>query len=721
MFSHILNLKIKIVHIVVLMVMLIAAFATTVLAKHVNDISDVDLDGLLDNIVYSASKHSETLEESPANVFIITREMMDNYGCQNIGEALSMAPGIYITDDYSLSQIGVRGVSNFGDWNMHVLVLVNGRPINEKYAGTSSIDVPGIDIENLKQIEVVKGPASTLYGTNAFFGIINLITDQPTENGMTLGSTYYTGTDSKSTNFRFFHRVNKDLSIFSTASYVDRNGNKLFFDEFSDFTDGSLWQLDAEGYNQYYVDSLAFTGGFAEDKNSLENFSSHNQIEWKNFYMTLHYGAMNTGVAHSMWGSIFNNEKNQFKERNHFADVGYIGSLSEKVNIDTRFSYNYYTWSDYVLYNYASWDVNPDYLPGPIWQDFEYNQSWSSEVRFHIDFNKDNKLILGGEAQFHNIRQESGETDVSGENILVHYLPEDVREYDGQIYNLYGQTENRLSDRVKFVGGLHYNYYSFTTGRVTPKGALIYNPFHKGTFKLIASQGFRSPSFYEVTYDDTQFYLSNSDLEPELITSYEAIYSHQLPYGISVDVAGNYSQITDLILQTVIDTTDPGHPGGSYLDEVVQFQNGGEMNTTSFEFGIKSQPVYRLSGFANVTYQKLSIKDNQQESTPFNSPRWLGNFGLNYQLIPQRLSVSTRIQYISARSLWDHSSLGANNLVDINFGFKKVYGLFNGSLGIKNLFDENLRAAMGYDFAPTTSIKRPGRSVFLNLSMSTSW
>jgi len=700
---------------------LLLAAPVSAFADRGRDIADMDLQGLLDDIVLSASKHEETLEESPANVFIISRKMIENYGCRNIGEALSLVPGMYVTNDYSLSQIGVRGISFFGDWNSRVMVLIDGRSITEQYSGSNTIDVNGIDIDNINRIEVIEGPSSSLYGSNAFLGIVNLITEKPDENSATFSSKYFSDTEFTGNSVRLHHRFSKDLSINATGSWLDRNGSDLFFKEFSDFSDGSLWTLDEDGYNQYYLDSADFTGGYSHKKNSLENFSTHNRIDWRDFYLTFHFARQNTGISHGFYGGLFNRPENEYRERNLYLDLGYQRDIASNINLFTRISYNRYAWSDHILYNYYSEEDDPAYLPGPVWVDYEFDRYYSSEARLRIDPSDRNTVIVGAEVQFHKIRQESGESDQSGDEVADNIIPVENTEYNGGIYNLYAQYEHRLSETVKAVGGLHFNYYSYTTGRVMPKGALIFTPYAEGTYKLIVSRGFRSPTFYEISFDDGDYFIGNADLNPELITSYELISAHELPYGVFVEVAANHSRISDLILQTVIDESDPAHPGDDYLEEISQFRNAGKMKSSSIAFSLRRNPIYRLNGFANVTYQKLEVLDEQQSSEPFNSPRWLGNAGLTYQVIPNRLSVSTKTNYISSRRSWDGNNMDAHTTVDLYARIGGLLDFLDITAGINNIFDESYRVPLSYDYAPSTSIERPGRSLYVNARTTVDW
>ncbi|MEE8577744.1 MAG: TonB-dependent receptor, partial [candidate division Zixibacteria bacterium] len=291
----------------------------------------------------------------------------------------------------------------------------------------------------------------------------------------------------------------------------------------------------------------------------------------------------------------------------------------------------------------------------------------------------------------------------------------------GQIYNLYAQDEHRLSDKFKVVGGLHFNYYSYTTGRVMPKGALIWSPYRGGTYKAIVSRGFRSPTFYELTFTDGSLYAGNPDLKPELITSYDIITSHEFPYGFFVDVAYNYSEITDLIQQAYIDISDPSHPGGSFPAEVFQFRNSGDQITNSFELGLRRSPVYRLSGFANITYQNLHVCNHEGSETSFNSPKWLGNLGLTYQLMEGKLIASAKVQYVGARAMWDETWMDEAIVTDMYLRSGALFKGVKATVGVKNLFDTKYAVPISPDYAPSVSIDRPGRSLYLNFRTTTNW
>ncbi|MFH2057014.1 MAG: TonB-dependent receptor [bacterium] len=685
-----------------------------------SDVVDLDLESLLDNVVVSASKHEETLAESPANVFIISRQMIENYGCLSIADALSLAPGIHVTNDYMLTQIGVRGAAFLGDWNSHVMVLIDGRPTTEQYAGSNSIDVVGVGIDNVERIEVVKGPASSLYGSNAFFGIVNLITVSPDHESAGFVSRYSTDTKLFENSARLFNRFTSGLSLYLSGSWTNRQGNKLYFEEFSELTDASL-SLDEDGYNQYYLDSSDFNGGYADKKNGMENYAFQGRADFGPWSLSAIVGDQLTHLPHSFYGAVFARPENLFKERHGFVDLGFQEDLSDRLNLAARLSYNYYRFHDDILYAYNAEAEDPAYLPGPIWKDVEFDRSFSGEAKFRYKQSSQHEMVFGAEIQRHEIEQASGETDASGDRIVENVIPPEYATSSGWIYNLYLQDEYRFSPRIKAVGGLHYDYYDYTTGMLTPKIALVLAPYESSTYKFIASRGFRSPNFYELAFDDSYYYMANPDLEPEVITSFEIVSSHTFPFGVSLDVAANHSEIRDMIVQTAIDESDPNHPGEGYAEEVLQFQNVGEVRMNSVELSIQKHPIYRLSGFANLTYQSLKILDEEQAGESFNSPRWLAKIGATYQIVPQRVSLAARADYVSSSKTWDGSSVAGRTIVDVTGNLKRLIGPLNLSLGVGNLFDQDYRVPIAYDYAPSSSIQGAGRALFLRVDTEVDW
>jgi iron complex outermembrane receptor protein len=144
------------------------------------DLMSMQIEDLARVQVYSASRHLEDARKAPSSVSIITAEEIRKYGWRTLGDALRTLRGFYTSYDRQYTYLGVRGFMRPGDYNSRVLLLVNGHRLNENVYGSAPIGAEfPLDLDLVDHIEVVRGPGSSLFGTNAVFAVINVITREP--------------------------------------------------------------------------------------------------------------------------------------------------------------------------------------------------------------------------------------------------------------------------------------------------------------------------------------------------------------------------------------------------------------------------------------------------------------------------------------------------------------------------------------------------------------
>ncbi|MCP4220411.1 MAG: TonB-dependent receptor, partial [bacterium] len=125
--------------------------------------------------ITTAGKKAEKIGDIPASVVVITRTDLEQFGYQSLEEILENIPGLFVANDLTYTTIGVRGF-----WTSHptnVMILINGVSHLDDIDGIFLLkDIP-VPVESIDRIEVVRGPMSVMYGAGAFFGVINIITD----------------------------------------------------------------------------------------------------------------------------------------------------------------------------------------------------------------------------------------------------------------------------------------------------------------------------------------------------------------------------------------------------------------------------------------------------------------------------------------------------------------------------------------------------------------
>src|SRR5262249_50208112 len=145
-----------------------------------------ELEGLLsEQVVSSASKQSERASSAPALSTNLSAEDLRRYGIRTLAEAIDvLSMGVASSDNLNGGEIGARGVLITGDRGSHFLLLVDGHTVNEQVRGSAFFGVgAGIPLEIIDHIEIVVGPGSVLYGSNAMLGLINVVTKRARDFG----------------------------------------------------------------------------------------------------------------------------------------------------------------------------------------------------------------------------------------------------------------------------------------------------------------------------------------------------------------------------------------------------------------------------------------------------------------------------------------------------------------------------------------------------------
>jgi outer membrane receptor for ferrienterochelin and colicins len=143
-------------------------------------LDSIDLASLLENVVVSATKSELREDEAPAITTVITREEIRRWGYQSVSEILTHVAGVYVIDDHILPNVGIRGISGgLRSESGLIKVMIDGRSVAFRSTAGNWLGAELIPMSAIQQVEIIRGPASALYGADAFLGIINIVTRRP--------------------------------------------------------------------------------------------------------------------------------------------------------------------------------------------------------------------------------------------------------------------------------------------------------------------------------------------------------------------------------------------------------------------------------------------------------------------------------------------------------------------------------------------------------------
>jgi outer membrane receptor for ferrienterochelin and colicin len=630
--------------------------------------------------VTAASRVTETVEDAPSSVSIITAQELRAMGYPTIAEAVRGVRGVYVGDDTSYTNVGFRGFAQPGDYGDHVLVLVDGQPTNDNYVGSSYVGYDArADIDDIQRIEVVRGPGSALYGTGAFFGVINLVTrdrDVPTHGEIaTSTADASVGRARATAQVRF----SPDAGAWVSVAGAHGAGQNYFFQEYA---------------------SDPATGGNARGVDGFQTGTVNGRVWYKSLTLQWLLTSRNKTLPSGEFVTILGDPRTHFIDTRGLVEAKFEPQVSSKLQLMTRAHANLYNFDDFLAYTPEN--------GGPATETFRGQWVGVEQRVVYTPFDG-LRLTAGGEFQDHFQTKQTGSSTLGGS-----YLNRNDPFTVGAAYLIGDVTPVRA---IKLsLGGRVDSYSNFGTS-VNPRAAVIVRPYDRGIVKIMAGTAFRAPSDYEHYYEGPTQIPGGDKLKPERVLSGEVEFTHRFTSTITGLVAGYTNYVQDLIVLGGDGTTMSPN---QYVNSTTPIQ------TVGGEAEVRREWRNGVMVAANYAYQHSTYLNNASgafRNVP-NSPEHLASVKGAAPIIGSQLVAMTRITFQGPRyDKYDQSTDPPQNQTPaavlwdfVLSGESARYGL-RYALGLYNAMDYRYSVPVSREFTQT-SIVQNGRTVMLTTQVS---
>lgn len=659
-----------------------------------NDVLDENF--VLDEMVVSATRSEKKLLDTAASVSVITDKDLDKMHINNLDEAFVKIPGVYVGRlsgiGSTTSQTVMRGVNAANS----VAVLVDGVQVNDSYNG--SVTWSAIPVDMVKRVEVLRGPASVLYGGNALAGVINIITKDVDKTSVNLKLSY--GSNNTQNHSLYVAGKASDKLDFNvnyekkrTDGYVTDpvlSSKAVFGAETTTTNTGAKrWIIGNKGKRQWDENTVGvgFKYHFDESKSLALDFTK-NEYEYSYSAPTSYFGddiIKKAGTYFSTPGEKASNKYNMTyndSENGWKAVVGYsdqykqhdtsISKATDSSKPNTRFSFDLQKNQTISANNNAVFGLN-----------YRKDEMDATVYKLADKFNSDSKIAVDSMA--------------SGTN---------------KSFSAYVMDEHKFSDRWTATAGLRYDKWS-TDGRIllpnkteainydestydnwSPSLSVMYKPEADSSVYLSWGKAFEAPSLYRMyssSYSSNVYNIANPNLKPQKAETFELGYKKDLNNKSAIGVSVYDTKYKGLLYKNSLGVVDGMN--------ATCYQNAGEAEAKGFELELNHNFDDKWSAFLNYTYQnpviKKALKATEKDKYVTAIPKEVFRAGVTYS--DDKWSGMLTGEYISKRfSKTDNSDI-VNGVygsydpyfimnMDISYSFNKNYTL---TASVNNILDRD--------------------------------
>jgi outer membrane receptor for ferrienterochelin and colicins len=591
--------------------------------------------------VYGASKQSQKITEAPASVTIVTKDDIQMFGHRTLADVLRSVRDFYVTYDRQAPHVGVRGFNRPDDYGGRTLFLVDGHRINEVAHDSVSVGAQfPVDIDMVERVEIIRGPGSVLYGTNAFFGVINVITRK--------------GSD--------LNGLEASAEAGSFESYKGRlSYGKVFKNGLSITLTGSAFQSAGDDFYVAEFDQPENNHGIARGRDGAHAYSAGATIRYKDFTLQSTYMEAEKDIPTASYNSAYNMPNVNSHSRS-FTRLSYEHEFEDELTLKAALYWDYYRSDS----SFTSLRQRGFGLQHVEVRDTSKAEWWGADLEV-------SKRILNT----HRLTAGINYRDTSKLEFLTKDLAPEfvIFQADTSSTTIGGfiQDEWKVTDKLTLNAGLSYDWFDTFGSTINPRGALIFQPTDRTTLKLIYGEAFRAPNIFESRFVVPDGAVQGS-LRPEQIESYELLLEQSVTRNLRLTASVFNNQISDLIsLETNPDATH-------YF-----YANSGDAETTGGSVEVEASLPRGIKARTSYTLQHTT--DSETGRRLSHSPEHLAKLNLLVPIYKGKVFSGLELQYASETENPRGEKTNGYLLTNWTLYGREIVRGLDASIGVYNLFD----------------------------------
>jgi len=662
------------------------------------ELSDLSIEDLMNLNVITVSKSEEKLKETAGMVVVITSQMIKEKGYYDLFDVLNSTPYFQVQSEHGHWTKGgiitLRGNRSGDSGNNKVLLLVDGIKLSDYGGEGLFMGLNSIPLYSIKQIEIVFGPNSTLYGRDAYAGLINLITN----NHEKYAGYSYGNFNTQKMYAGGFHQFTDDLSL-----------NLNFYSYDSD-------EQDPTSISKTYLNRTVFSKSPYTDVFYRASKNKMIGLDFNIYDFSVKYLLYDI-LASETYGCNPNLYATEYSTllgiRNQLLELKYAKNLNPNLNLSVDYGFKHNEFNPMTANLYLG-DLDRTNTDGSGLIDPFYGYGGRKYYYFRtISHNFDTKLIYNFSQNLKNVSGFSYDyidgIPVISEGKGGKPITTDVQrgKLDHNFYTsgIFSEFSYRTSYDLNFSIGGRFDYSSNYGSTFMPRISTVYN-YGSNIFKFVYSTGYLAPSITQVYFESFTTFSwikPNEELKPETTTNFELNYDYiKENFRISANLF--YSKFSNLIAESVEngDSVNISIGNEVYFVPVLQSENIGNGEHYGLNLFVSSKlskyfetdcNYSMLLGYDNVNNLKIDLNDNLVANHKINvgikyNYKLLSIYGEGILISDKRIK-SNHAQSEYSIFLDENGYLNFNSvfLFNLNIRLNKLFDSFSTYLRVKNVFN----------------------------------